>query len=257
MKAPDLVFSFFAALHLTELSFRQISAIGDIFNITETNLRSILSRMRGQQILETRKDGRTAYYSLSAGSRGIRSNISMHFHDPDWTGWDGSYWTAAFSVSDSRRRYRIQKKLNAYRFRMLYPGLWLRPQRSEERIETVFQSYMDTGGFDLLSCRPVSSLTVARIAAIYDLERVSRILDEAIETAGRSLESLERIDERQALVEYLDTGEGLVAGLSEDPLLPPQLLPGGWPGYRLRMIFSRWAETYQDRVIPFVNEIIK
>jgi DNA-binding transcriptional regulator PaaX len=126
--------------------------------------------MNARSTLETRKEGRKALYSLRARGRKIGSNVSLHFRGLDWSSWDGSYWTAAFSLPDAKERYRLQKKLGAYRFRALYPGLWIRPIHPEERVEEVFSEALGSGRIDMMRGAFARPLSKERIGKVFDLD---------------------------------------------------------------------------------------
>src|SRR4030042_6133712 len=113
MKDTDILYAFFAALSVDELSMRQIMALASPFGITETNIRSALSRMHARNIIDVRKKNRAAFYRMGIRGGRIGSNVSRHFREPDWSGWEGSFWSSAFSLPASRIRRPVQKKLLA------------------------------------------------------------------------------------------------------------------------------------------------
>ena len=121
MKATDLLYAYFVSLDVTELTVGQIKALSAPFQLTETNLRSTLSRLHDKGMIDVRKKSRCAFYRLSSKGRRFGSNIGFHFNEPDWADWDGLYWGAAFSDSDDRFRYRIRKKAHRLPVQSLYP----------------------------------------------------------------------------------------------------------------------------------------
>ncbi|MDP3448960.1 MAG: hypothetical protein Q8R87_00145, partial [Anaerolineaceae bacterium] len=176
MKDSDIIFAFFAVLKVDELSINQLMLLASPFNITETNMRSTLSRMHTKNVIEVRKDGRKAFYHIGTRGKRIGSNVSRHFKDPDWSNWNGSYWSAAFSLSNSSARYRVQKKLLAYRFRAFYPGLWIRPFHPDENVPDVFKDSIQAGSFDLFHGSFVTEISRERIAELYELKATATAL---------------------------------------------------------------------------------
>jgi len=256
MKDSDIIFAFFVSLQVDELSINQLMLLASPFNITETNVRSTLSRMNSQNVIQVRKEGRTAFYHIGERGRQIGSNVSRHFKKPDWSNWDGSYWAVAFSLSDSRARYRVQKKLLAYRFRAFYPGLWIRPFHPDENVPDVFKLLIQAGSFDLFHGSFVREMSPEKIAALYELEATAATLLHALTVALRSIEAVSTLSPEKAFIEWLITGDALVKALAQDPLLPPALLPETWPASELRQIFSRWNALYLKRSSPFVHQVL-
>jgi len=107
MTEADTVSALLVSLSVDELSMRQLRALVGLFDIGETSLRSTLSRLHARSMIEVRKQGRGAFCRLGGGGIAVGRNVSRHFHEPDWTGWDGRYWEVAFSYSDDRGQYRM------------------------------------------------------------------------------------------------------------------------------------------------------
>ena len=273
MTDADIVFGVLVSLGADELSMSQLRALCAPFAISDVNLRSVLSRMHGRDAVRIRKEGRRAYYSLGERGRRVGANTSRSFTEPQWADWDGSYWMAAFTFPETRRRYRIQKKLTAYRFRALYGGMWIRPYSTAEGIEEAFTgeragdpaaeragrptsralASSSDGTFDLAVVRFPDGIGRERIAGMYDLVKVASSLSAAHGAALSSLEELPRMNPESAYRVRMTLGGELVSALASDPLLPPVLLPDDWPGTRLRVTFREWNKVITERAEPFVS----
>lgn len=256
MKDADLLFAFFVSLPVTELTASRLMALAEPFGISETSLRSTLSRMHARNLIEIRKEGRTAFYRLGARGRRIGSNVGRRFSDLDWSSWDGSYWGAAFSQPDSAGRYRRQKKLRAYQFRALYPGLWIRPYHPAENIAAAFEEMLQAGGFDLFRCSFAREISIEKINQLYDLPPTATALYQALTLAGQSITKAPTLTPELAFVEWISRGDSLVKALAEDPQLPAALLPAGWPAPELRKAFITWNRTYFLKSQPFVEQAL-
>ncbi|MBN2085811.1 MAG: hypothetical protein JW748_11365 [Anaerolineales bacterium] len=256
MKATDILFAFFAALSVDELSMRQIMALALPFGITETNIRSALSRMHARNIINIRKRNRTAFYRM--GSRGgrIGSNVSRHFREPDWSGWKGAFWVSAFSLPDSRARHQVQKKLLAYRFRPLYPGIWIRPLQAEESIPEVFKDLLQWKGFDLFQGTFTGVISRERIMELFEIQKATKSIRKVLQEARRSCRTVSGLSPEAAFVQRLRMGDRIVKTLVQDPLLPPAYLPATYPAPELRRVFKRWNTLYVERSAPFVQQAL-
>jgi DNA-binding transcriptional regulator PaaX len=253
MKDVDALFAFFAVLQADELSVRQILALASPFGITETNVRSALSRMHARNLITVRKTGRTARYRMGPRGGRIGSNVSRHFREPDWTGWDGSFWISAFSLPDSRSRHRVRKKLLAYRFRALYPGFWIRPFHPDERMEEPFREFLRMGGFDLFRGTSLGELSPKRMAELYDLHDTAGKIRKILSALRRSHRSIPSLSPEAVFIRWLRMGDVVVKTLVRDPLLPPKFLPPHWPAPELRRVFRRWNTLCAERSAPFVQ----
>ncbi len=52
----------------------------------------------------------------------------------------------------------------------------------------------------------------------------------------------------EVLAEGFVTGAAALQHVRRDPLLPAELLPGSWPGERLRTAYETYRVTYGDAV---------
>jgi phenylacetic acid degradation operon negative regulatory protein len=253
MKDSELIYAFLVSLSVGELSMQQLSALAAPFGMSETNLRSCLSRMNAKGRIEIRKDGRTAHYRLAEKGRRIAANVGRHFTEQDWSGWDGTFWAAAFSAPDPQKRYRLQKKLHAYRFRPLYPGLWIRPFSQAECIPLVFHEQVAESGMDLLRSSFEKQLSPERVSVLYGLREVEAVLNDALKEARESTATAAARSPEAAFVERVQRGDSLVKAMAQDPLLPPALLPDRWPAAELRRAFKEWIGAYSNQSRPFVQ----
>jgi phenylacetic acid degradation operon negative regulatory protein len=257
MTDSELLFALLVSLPVKELTINQLRRLSRPFGITDSNIRSVLSRLHEKDMIAIRKDGRTAHYRLGARGSRIGANISLHFHEPDWSVWDGKYWGAAFTIPDSRTRYRIQKKLASYRFRVFYPGLWIRPRNPGESVMEAFAEFIDSSGFDLFSIRFDPKPSAERISALFELERVLGVIEKALTRTKESLEKAAGYSPSEAFYEQMILGNELVHALAEDPLLPPELLPDHWPAPQFRALFKSWNRVYSELGGPFIRDALK
>jgi phenylacetic acid degradation operon negative regulatory protein len=256
MKESDIIYAFFVAIPAKELTMKQLTALARPFRISDTSIRTSLSRMHSKNIIHIRKEGRKAFYRIGEKGNQIGNNVSLHFSDPDWSGWDGSYWGAAFSTPDTGTRYRLQRKLSAYRFGILYPGFWIRPLNPAEKIETALAGYIKQNRLDLFRCVFTSKISPDRIASLYNLKETGRKIHQAYKLQELSMAKNEQLSSPDAFKEYIELGDYLVKILFTDPLLPEELLPPNWPGRELRKLFHDWISAYKNQIEPFIRSCL-
>ena len=153
MKAIDLLYAYFVSLDVTELTVGQIKALSAPFQLTETNLRSTLSRLHDKGMIDVRKRA-AAPFTVKAqradALEAISGFISMNRIGPTGMGSTGG---RPFQIRTTDSGTGSEKKLTGYRFRALYPGFWIRPFLPAENIPHVFSAFSEATSFDLIQCR--------------------------------------------------------------------------------------------------------
>jgi phenylacetic acid degradation operon negative regulatory protein len=241
------------------LSFLGIYALGrdtaiysgsiiDVFeriDVSEEAVRSTLSRMAKRDLLARHRRGRKVYVALTPRATAVLEDG----HRRIWqTGavnrsWNGSWTLVGFSLPDSRRneRHDLRSQLVWAGFGPLQNGLWIAPGEvdvvpiieelglREAVTVMIAQSAKPTEAADLVD----KAFDVAAIAARYDafLERwdTSRPAAEARDDLARQL---------MLHTDWLQL-------VRQDPHLPAEHLPDGWPAIRAETVFHTLADRYE------------
>ena len=109
-----------------------------------------------------------------------------------------------------------------------------------------------TDNFDLAIATFPDGLDARRVSELYRLDRLAPTMRDAAEAAAASIAEIPSLTPEEAYQIRMTLGGELVTALAADPLLPPQLLPSGWPGTELRAVFREWNEFASRRAQPFV-----
>lgn len=212
---------------------------GELFGIAEGTVRTALSRMAASDELVADGGG----YRLTGHlvDRQRRQDASRQAKVRTWDGtWevvtiDG---TSARAASD---RAGLRKALSTLRLAELREGVWGRPDnldadRSNEARQVV-EGWCTTwrGG------RPTPEPAVSRLwpLAAWAGEASER------ERELTSLEGPLRDDDLDALAAGFVASAAVLRLFQRDPLLPPGLLPEGWPGRALRSAYESFDHTYR------------
>lgn len=146
MTYSGLMYGLFATFDYAELSIEQLRGLTAPFGMTETNLRSTLSRMHCKGVLAIRRTGRTASYRPTAESRRFAGNVARAFEEPDGSGWRGEIAAIVFSLGGhGADRYQLQKRLRTYRFAPLFPGYWIRPYEGDGSVPGSLSEFLSPG----------------------------------------------------------------------------------------------------------------
>ena len=134
MKDSDLIYGVMASLGKDEYSVNYLKYLLGPFNITDSSLRTVLSRMQKSGVIESKKYG---IYFFNKKGKKISQNVAFSFRSPNWDNWNNTWWGFIYSLPSTEKalRHKVRTKLLSYRFSSLYPGCWIRPLNEEEKIE--------------------------------------------------------------------------------------------------------------------------
>lgn len=257
MNDSELIFGLMAAFGCQEYSFEELKSLLTPFDVTETSLRTNLSRMKKNNVLSSRKEGKSAFYSLGKKGGHISSNIAFSFKKLDWSQWDGSWWGILFTVPNMEKtqRHSIRKKLLAYRFTSLYPGFWIRPLHPKEKIDIHLESLINNEYCTLIRFDFFREITKEEISRIWRIDEVMHSFEAIIEIVREHLDRARGYTPEEGLKYKLLVGNEIVNALFADPMLPDEFLPSNWKGDELRTLFRDFDLTMTDIAKPYVNKI--
>ncbi|MEW9549096.1 PaaX family transcriptional regulator C-terminal domain-containing protein [Nonomuraea sp. NPDC050783] len=226
LSARSAVLSALLGCHPPRLPARQLVRIGALFGIAEGTVRVALSRMVAAGDL-VQDDG---FYTLSRRlvERQARQDESR---DPHTRPWDGT-WEVAVVTAERRApadRAALRHAMIALRLGELREGTWMRPANLVRAWPEVV-----TAQCTLIDGRPHGDPT----PLLWDLDgwaAEARRLERALERA-----------EADGLAEGFLVSAAVLRHLLADPLLPPELLPEGWPGAELRARYDAFDARYRE-----------
>ncbi|GAA2609138.1 PaaX family transcriptional regulator C-terminal domain-containing protein [Actinomadura fulvescens] len=222
LTARSVVLSTLLGSHPPRLRARYLVRVGELFGIAEGTIRVALSRMVAAGDL-VQSDGE---YELAERllARQARQDESRF---PRTLPWDGT-WEIAVITAERRPaadRAALRQAMAALRLAELREGTWLRPANlSRSRPDIVEQQCT------FLTGRPEDDLT----AALWDLDG----------WAATAHGLITALDEADSLADRFTVAAAVLRHLLNDPLLPPELLPGDWPGPGLRAHYERFEVDF-------------
>jgi phenylacetic acid degradation operon negative regulatory protein len=210
-----------------------------LFGIAEGTVRTALSRMvaSGELVSDDGAYELAAEQLLARQARQTRSRAAIT--EP----WDGTTWIHAVVGSNGRRpaaeRARLRLDLARARLGELREGVWLRPDNLGER---------PTGPLEA----ELTWFTSSPIAAHSDLAARLWDLDGWAAVARRLIGDMDRLHgslstgDHRALADGFVTSADVLRHFQADPLLPPTLQPGNWPGSALRARYDAYDAVYRS-----------
>lgn len=221
LSARSVVLSLLLGAHPEPLTPAQLTRAGTHFGISENALRAAMTRAVGSGDVR-RTDGA---YALGPRLGGRQARQAEAMADADRT-WDGT-WEMAVVVADRRsgtERAALRETLRQARLGEVREGLWARPANLSRP-----PTYRDD---PVLLCFRTHSIdeTARVVERAWDLNRWAR-------DGERLLSLMDGTDEPAS---RLAVAAHVVAHLTDDPLLPGELLPTGWPAIGLRDAYTNY-----------------
>jgi len=263
MKARSLVFDLFGdylRYRGGAVGLRSLVALMRSFDVPETTVRVVVTRLRKEGWLDSVRSGRETSYRLTpAGWRLLDEGRSRIF-DRAPGPWDGQWHMVMYSVPETERalREQLRKKLAWLGFGPLSASAWVSPHDRTEAVRDEFAAVPNVQ-LDVFHARSDGPEWDRAFAdRCWDLAGLERDYAELVENYRPRLDSYRRgaLNERQALVERMRLIHDYRLFPFRDPDLPPELLPAGWSGRTAHGVFLEAhgllrapAESYVDSLI--------
>ncbi|MFF7070475.1 PaaX domain-containing protein, C- domain protein [Streptomyces pseudovenezuelae] len=229
LSARSVVLSLLLGAHPPQMPVKDLVRAVEPFGVGGSTLRAALSRMVSAGDLR-RAEG---VYGLSDRllARQRRQDDSVH---PRTRAWNGD-WEMVVITATGRgpaERAELRARLTALRLAELREGVWLRPANLlrplPDDLDGIAQHY---------TARPAGS-GPELAAALWPLDRWAADSRALLAHVARAERPADRLTGFAAVVRRLLT----------DPVLPPELLPPGWPGTALRSAYAAYQGELADTV---------
>ena len=257
MKGSALVFAIMTSSNKKEYSITELIQLCSLFDITESHLRTILSRMASSGLLVARREGKNAYYKFAEKGIVLKQNVALSFQSLDWDDWDKKWWGVSFSVPDveKKARHYIRKKLTAYRFVSLNPGFWVRPKNKADQLEHHLQSIISNKHCCMIQFDFFNELSKGTASALWNLKALNKDFEDGLELIRESREKIRHLSPAAAFKEKIITGDNVVNILFKDPMLPELFLPDHWAAGALKRAFALWNKEITEISNVYLNTI--
>ncbi|GAQ59083.1 PaaX family transcriptional regulator C-terminal domain-containing protein [Streptomyces acidiscabies] len=229
LSARSVVLSLLLGAQPPELPVRELVRLVEPFGIGGSTLRAALSRMTAAGDLRCAD----AVYGLSDRllERRRRQDEALHPRTRAWTGdWEMAVITTTGRPAAERAELRAD--LTALRLAELREGVWLRPATLLRPWPARLTEL--THHFTTRPTNPPRELA-ATLWPLTDWK-----------TTGTAL--LRHTDRSTTPADRFTTFTAVVRHLLSDPVLPPDLLPPGWPGEALRRAYADYRQEFETQL---------
>jgi len=204
---------------------------GALFGLSGNSLRVALARLCSHGRVERDQRGR---YRLSAGAMEVQRHVAawsqLEQRLVTWRGgWIGVHTSDLQPVRRSLLRQR-DRALGFFGFRVLTPGLWMRPDNLKGGVNELRPRLYALGlevGAPIFAMGDLDPEMENRARRLWDGGALCRSYTKLRDALLRSAEHLREIPPERALVESFLVGGRALRQLAFDPLLPEPIVPAG------------------------------
>jgi len=235
------------------------------FDTSAQAVRSTLSRMTRKGWLNSRKEGRHSFYSITPKTETLLAEGTRRIYQPRQDPWDGCWYVLHYSIPENQRhlRHRFRQRLIWLGFGWLGPGVWISPRNLQaeataaaERLGITSQVYLFSG--DYLGLSNLETL-VNQCWGLQELNQAYRdfiarhqpdwqhFTDEANNGA---------INPHTAFIRRFLLVHEYRSFPYVDPNLPPQLLPDNWLGNEAIHLFQDYAALLALKANAYADEVL-
>lgn len=233
---------------------------------SETNVRTVLSRMAKHGWLEAQREGRRSYYALTLRGRQLLEEGETRIHRPRADEeWDGEWTVLAYSVPEERRaqRDRLRVRLEWLGFGSLGNGLWVTPHRVADRVRSIAEELEVAEHLELFRGRHQGlSDSESLVRQCWDLGRLNERYVEFIERHLDACVALKKagpdaVEPRSAFVRRFHLVHEFREFPLLDPFLPSALQPGDWAGECALSLFNYYHDLLAGPARRFVEPLVE
>lgn len=244
MRARSLVFDLFGdylRYRGGEVRLRGLVSLMGCFDVAEPTVRVVVTRLRKEGWLASRRDGRETLYSLTGAAWSLldegRERIFQRATDP----WDGQWNMILYTVPETERalREQLRKKLSWLGFGPLSSSVWVSPHDRVHQVREAFTEHASVR-LDVFRSRSEGLEADQGIAArAWDLGQLHGAYAELLSEYQPRMPTYRSgaLQGADALVERMRLVHDYRRFPFRDPDLPPELLPVGWPGREAHQLF--------------------
>lgn len=262
MKARSLVFDLFGdylRYRGGEARLRTLTTLMACFDVPEATVRVVVTRLRREGWLASRRDGRETTYALTDAAWRLLDEGRSRIFDRVAGPWDGQWHMVIYSVPETERalREQLRKKLAWLGFGPLSASVWLSPH---DRIGQVKAAFADQPAvrLDAFHARSEGFGSDRDMAdRSWDLAALDRDYT-ALLAEYRPRLARYRAGElrgQDALVERMRLMHDYRLFPFRDPDLPPELLPPGWSGRAAHEVFLEAHGLLRASADDFVDAV--
>jgi phenylacetic acid degradation operon negative regulatory protein len=234
-----------------------VRLLGDL-GLSEAAARSTILRMRQAGSITSVRMGATVGYAPSSATLASHRRHAGQ-SDPAGPAWDGSFHALVVTVPESRRSFRDGLRWAGLTagYRSLRPGLLIAPSDRRAEIAPVLDQKPDDASILFAQLRLSVEDSRAVAAQLWELDELGHRY-RALTVAARDAVVAGRRRPptgAAAMVALAAATLPIYEAIRDDPGLPHQLLPAGWPQPELRAALAEAHRCLNPGVVSYIEHL--
>lgn len=225
------------------LSVRSVVKLMEELGTDSASVRSSISRLKRRDVLQARKVGTSAGYSLSDDALALLREGDVRIFGPRRATVADGLVMVVFSVPESERerRHQLRSVLSGLGFGTVSPGLWVAPSVLHDETVRMLQHRNLAPYVEVFRATYENFATFAdRVGRWWDLDSIQAAYRDFIATfeSVRATWGSSSKEPRDAFGEYVPMLTAWRRLPYLDPGLPLSVLPPDWSGSRANELFA-------------------
>lgn len=250
------------------LSIRSLIRLLALFGISESAVRTTVSRMARRGWLALERTGNTSAYVLTPNSRGlIQEGTGRIFNTPTTPPpWNHCWHLVTYAIPEERRAARDQfrRELGWLGYGMLTNTVWVSPRNQRVRVETLaarldIEPFVQAFSAESEGFTPCAELA-ARCWNLGDLNAAYAAFiashAPALEQYRTELDAGREPDDSQCFARRLLLIHEYRKFPYRDPYLPLELLPQAWQGWQAATLFQEYHDLLAVGANRFFEAVV-
>lgn len=223
--------------------------------ISPQGVRSAVSRMKQDDLLQSQSLNGKSFYSLTAKSTKLLDEGAVRIFDfpGQREPWDGQWQLVTYTIPEVSREARdeLRRELGWMGFGMLTLALWISPYDHQKEIETLADSLHLRSSIEIFSGRHLGFTDCkAIVARCWDLQAINARYESFLEKY-LPLYNQDRIAKTNAPSDHFVRRFNLIHEFRRfpffDPNLPIDLLPSDWHGEEAASLFHQYHDLLAEQ----------
>jgi phenylacetic acid degradation operon negative regulatory protein len=238
--SPGIVFfalGLVSSVNDTTANAALVLAVAEELGLPRTACRAVILRLRRDGQLHSRRIGRSARYTVSPPVAAAQLRWTEHFRDGP-PAWDGTFAGLLYDFPERHRsrRDRLRRHARLVGYGLLRPGLLISPDDRWPQLADAFSTDQRDGRILRITLTLSRSDTGPIACELWDLDQLAaryrRIARDTRRLLGTPPEGVDT-DHPSAIARLYGATRPIYDAVADDPALPGELLPPGWPAPEL------------------------
>lgn len=270
VRTQDLIFTLYGDYLVERGGIAWIGSVIqllDALDVSEQAVRSAASRMARKGWLDTQRDGRNSYYSLTPRAVTLLTEGAEQIFQLPPQEWDGCWYLLTYAFSDDLAsvRHQLRQRLTWLGFGQLAPGTMIAPRARRSRVRAILDELdaHDYAHYFRADHVDFTGHDSRFVYACWDLDglrrRYERFLEKYQPQFERDRRELEEGDGRSSIY-YFRQRFWLIHDYRyfpfHDPYLPAELLRKSWPGQTAIQLFQDYHALLGDEAQAYVDDVL-